>query len=713
MKNKCLHLKHLFLAYPYFRISLLAIYFFLPKVGHTQAQDTTINITNDNSDLEELIEDSEDDEFIDDTYNDVLYSVLANKLNINFATREEMEALDLLSSIQIQNIIFYRDKFGYFKSPYELLGIEELSKAEIQRILPFFTFSSKPSLVKPLKEQFQEGKHNIFLRYGQILEDKQGFSPADTNSDGSLSSRYLGIEPRLYFRYRFQYSTDLSIGITADQDAGEPFKHPNQKIGLDYLSGHFFLKNRGVVKKLVVGDYAVNFGQGLFMQQSYGTRKSSYVNSIKKKKNSFKPHTSSNEIIYSRGAALELKLAPKWSIMGFGSYRKVDANAVFNEEIEGLEDEPVNVSSLQTSGLHRTESELADKGANDIWSTGGSISFDSRAIRVSANAAYFKLKLPLVKGDDIYNKFDFQGNTLINASIDYEYLKKNMSVFGEFAISDNGGWGMVNGANFNLLSDIKLSVAHRYYAKDFQTLYGNAFGESTRPVNENGLYVGLKFSPFKYAEWSSYVDIYQHPWLKFGIDAPSQGIDIVSKFDYRPKRWISFYVRAKYERKQENAPENITAIDYLVPTTRSGLRFHFQYNPNSNVTLKSRVEFAWFNDGVNPISKGILAYQDISYTFNKFPMTLHARYALFQTDTYDTRMYAYENDLLYVVSIPAYYGRGSRYYLSAKIDVHRYIDFWIKWSQTIFTDRDVVSSGLEEIDNNTKSEIKLQVRFKF
>jgi opacity protein-like surface antigen len=713
MKNKCTQITPYFIRYFIFGISLMLLSLATPHFAYTQAQDTTITITNDNSDLEELIEDTEDDEFVDDTYNEVLYSILEYKLNINFATREQMEALDLLSSIQIQNIIFYRDKFGFFKSPYELLGIEELTYAEIQRILPYFTFSSSPSLVKPLKEQFQEGKHSIFLRYTQVLEEKAGFSVPDTSSDGSLSSRYLGIEPRLYFRYRFQYSTDLSIGITAEQDSGEPFQHPNQKMGLDYLSGHLFLKNRGVIKKLVVGDYAVNLGQGLFMQQSFGTRKSSFVTSVKKKKNAFKPHTSANEAIFSRGAAIELQVAPKWSIMGFGSYRKVDANTVFNEEIEGLEDEPINVSSLQISGLHRTESELTDKGANDLWSTGGSVSFDSRNIRLSANAAYFKLKIPLVKADAVYNKYDFQGRQLINASLDYEYLKRNMSLYGEIAISDNGGWGMINGANFNLLSDIKLTIAHRYYAKDFQTFYGNAFGESTRPVNENGVYVGFKFSPFKYAEWSSYIDIYQHPWLKFGIDAPSKGIDIVSKFDYRPKRWISMYVRVKYERKDENAPENATAIDYLVPTTRGGIRFHFQYNPNSNVSLKSRVEFAWYNDGVNPRSKGILAYQDISYTFNKFPMSLHARYALFQTDTYDSRMYAYENDLLYVVSIPAYYGRGSRYYLSAKIDVHRHIDFWIKWSQTIFTDRDIISSGLEEIDNNTRSEIKLQVRFRF
>ncbi|MCB0501258.1 MAG: helix-hairpin-helix domain-containing protein [Bacteroidetes bacterium] len=680
--------------------------------AQSSATDSLIN-SKDGTEIEEFLEDSEEEEFTDDTYFENLVILANNRININFATREDLEALDLLSDLQIQNILFYREKFGELKSPYELLGIETLTTEEIKRLLPYIKFSDTKDPPKPLKEQFKEGKHTIFLRYIQILEEKKGFTPPDTNSDGSLTTRYLGIEPRLYARYRFQYGTDLSIGITAEQDAGEPFKHPNQKIGLDYLSGHFYLKDRGFLKKLVVGDYEVNLGQGLFLQQSYSGRKSSYVNDIKKKRIPFKPHTSAGEVVFSRGLAAEVELTDHWSIVGFGSFRQLDANVVFFEEEDIDTDIPLNVSSLQTSGYHRTESELADKGSIDMWSGGGSVAYNSRKIRLAANAAYFKTSLPLVKSDQPYNKFEFSGNKLFNTSLDYQYLNKNMSLFGELAFSDNGGWGMLNGANFNLPLDIKLTLAHRYYDKDFHTLYGNAFSESTRPINEHGLYVGLYFSPFKYAEWSNYVDIYQHKWLRFGIDGPSHGVDILSKFEYQPKYWLKFYIRGRYERKQENAPDNATAIDYLVSTTKSGLRFHFEYKATSKLTLKSRVEFAWYNDGVNPLSKGIMAYQDVNYRCKKIPLSFSARYALFQTDSYDSRIYAYENDLLYVFSIPAFSGRGSRYYLTAKVDLHRYIDFWVKWSQVIYPNATSISDGTEEIENNVRSEIKLQVRFKF
>ena len=690
---------------------IMALSFSVMTPLYAQQQDTT---ETDGSAIEDFIEQSEDEEFSDDTYLEDLDLTIVNKLNLNFATREELQELGLLSDIQIRNIIYYRERFGELKSAYELLGIEELTIVEIQRLLPYLKFKETKDPPKPLKEMFQQGKHQIFLRYQQIIEKKKGYTPPDTNSDGSLTTRYLGQEPRLYGRYRFQYGTDLSIGLTAEQDPGEPFKHPKQKIGIDYLSGHFFLKNRGALKRIAIGDFEVNLGQGLFLQQGYGSRKSSQVNKVKKKRLPFKAHTSANEAEYSRGAAVQIGIGKQWDVVLFGSYRKIDGNVVIEQDSTFSEDDPFNTfSSIQTSGLHRTESELEDKNVIGLASTGGSLSWTGQKARLTGNAAYFNLSDPLIRAPQLYNKFDFNGDQLINASLDYQYLNKNMSLFGEIAFSDNGGWGMINGGDFHLPGGTKLTVVHRYYAKNFQTLFAEGFGESSRPVNENGLYIGLTFSPFKYAEWANYVDFYQHPWLRFGIDAPSKGIDLMSHFKYRPKRSITLEVRGRYERKQENAPANETAIDYLVNTTKSNFRIGLTYKPTWQLTLKSRIEFAWYNDGVNETSKGIMAFQDINYKFKKIPLTLYGRYAIYQTDTYDSRIYAYENDLLYVFSVPAYYGRGSRYYLMASIRASRNFSFWVRWSQTIWTDRDVVSSGLEEIQNNTKSEIKVQLRIKF
>lgn len=683
----------------------------LPGQAHAQLVDTLFK---DQLIPEDFIEETGAEEFDDDTFLEDLKLQAQQRINLNFATQEDMMELGILTDIQVRNIIYYRERFGQLKTPYELLGIEELSRTDIELLLPFVKFKETADPPKPLKEMFADGKHQIFLRYQQIMEEKEGFTPPVEKSDGTFTSRYLGIEPKLYARYRFQYGTDLSIGITAEQDPGEPFKHPNQAIGIDYLSGHFFMKDRGFLKTLVVGDYEVNLGQGLVMQQSFASRKSSAdVIGIKKRKRPLKAHTSANEAEYARGLGAEFKFSEQWSAVLYGSYRKVDGNVLTEQDTLDGPDEAIAFSSLQISGLHRTESELADKNQIGQALAGTSISWSGESARISGNFSYIKLSSPLERAEALYNKFDFRGDQLIQGSMDYQFLRKNISLFGEVAMSDNKGWGMVNGGEFNLPGSVTLALVHRYYAKNYQSLYADAFGEGSRPVNEHGLYIGLEFSPFKYAQLSSYVDIYHHPWLRFGIDAPSSGIDLSTTFTYRPKRNITLIARGRYERKQENAPANETAIDYLVPTIKSNFRVELSYRPTWQVALKTRIEAAWYNDGVNEVSNGFMIFQDLRYSFRKIPLVLYGRYAIYQTDTYDSRIYAYENDLLYVFSVPAYYGRGSRYYLMAKVRVNRYLDFWVRWSQTIWSDRDVVSSGLEESIGNTRSELKVQLRIKF
>jgi hypothetical protein len=65
-------------------------------------------------------------------------------------------------------------------------------------------------------------------------------------------------------------------------------------------------------------------------------------------------------------------------------------------------------------------------------------------------------------------------------------------------------------------------------------------------------------------------------------------------------------------------------------------------------------------------------------------------------------------------SIPAYYGRGSRFYILLDYTITRKIEIWIRYGQTFYDDRTIISPGsLNEIDGNTKTEIKVQVKFKF
>ncbi len=89
------------------------------------------------------------------------------------------------------------------------------------------------------------------------------------------------------------------------------------------------------------------------------------------------------------------------------------------------------------------------------------------------------------------------------------------------------------------------------------------------------------------------------------------------------------------------------------------------------------------------------------------------RVALFDTDTYNARIYAYENDLIGVFSIPPYYGRGMRWYAMARLTPLRRVDIWLRYGAFIYQDQTVISSGLQEVSGNMRSDLKLQVRWIF
>ncbi len=76
-----------------------------------------------------------------------------------------------------------------------------------------------------------------------------------------------------------------------------------------------------------------------------------------------------------------------------------------------------------------------------------------------------------------------------------------------------------------------------------------------------------------------------------------------------------------------------------------------------------------------------MIFQDIQYSPRSFPLNLSARIAWFNTESYSSRIYAYENDLLYTFSVPAF-GKGLRNYLNLKYKISERRKFGLKWNQT-------------------------------
>jgi hypothetical protein len=121
----------------------------------------------------------------------------------------------------------------------------------------------------------------------------------------------------------------------------------------------------------------------------------------------------------------------------------------------------------------------------------------------------------------------------------------------------------------------------------------------------------------------------------------------------------------------------------------------------------------WFDKQGKAEEQGFLMYGDLLYKPMLKAFSGNIRLQYFDTEGYNSRIYAYENDVLYSFSIPVFSDKGYRYYLNVNYDVGKKLTFWARWAQFIYLDKNEVGSGLDLINGNKRTEIKLQALYNF
>lgn len=653
--------------------------------------------------LEAATEGNDDTETQDDSFLQNLQQFLKNPVNLNTADASLLKELIVLTPLQIQNIISYRNQLGKFINIYELQAVPTLDIATIEKIRPFITVSQQADLINSFSERLNGGIHNVVGRVTQVMEKSKGFlaDPATT------TNYYPGSPQRYFFRYKYQFKNLLQYGVVADKDAGEQLFKGSQKQGFDFYSAHLFARNIGVIKALAIGDFTVNMGQGLTQWQSLAFKKSADVINIKRQLSILRPYNSAGEINFHRGVGITV--AKKHvEATAFVSYRKIDGNFVSdtlnNEEF---------ISSLQTSGLHRTKSELDDKGIQRQFAYGGNITFNKSNFHIGANIIQYDFKLPITKAADPYNLFALSGKRIGNQSIDYSYTFRNLHFFGEAALDNKQNKAFVNGLIMSVDANVDVSLLYRNISPRYQSLYTNAFTESTFPTNEKGMYAGVSIRPNTQWRLDAYADFYKFPWLRYLVDAPTVGVDYLAQLTYKPNKQLEIYARYRTETKSKNYNPDELILDPVVAKPRQNFRSQISYKVNSEFTFRNRIEMVWYDRKGGGAQNGFLTYVDFIYKpmMKKYSGNIRLQY--FETDGYDSRLYAYENDVLYSFSIPVFYDKGYRYYLNMNYDFSKKITCWFRIAQTVYKDKNTVGSGLDEIKGNKKTEIKLQLQYYF
>ncbi|MBK9734305.1 MAG: hypothetical protein IPO92_04780 [Saprospiraceae bacterium] len=471
----------------------------------------------------------------------------------------------------------------------------------------------------------------------------------------------------------------------------------------------FYAQNiNKTISAVSLGDFSVSLGQGLILHNDFGTGKSSFVLNVKKSGRTIRPYSSVNEVNYFRGGGIILNLNKNIELASFASYRPIDAT-VDRDTSENTDFD--SFGSIRFDGFHRTPSEISNKNSIHQTNVGGKLQYKIRDFKIAANAMYTTFDAPLIRDEQLYKKYQFNGDKLLNTSFDYSWRYRNLTFFGEVAASDNGGTAQLHGLLMGLDRKIDLSLMYRNYDAEYQALNANAFAESSNPVNEKGLYLGMEIRPFKNIIVSTYADLWENPWISYRRDGPTDGKEFLFKIAYTQKRKLDFYVQYRYEQKLGNT-SNEQIIDYPEQQILQRLRAHLSVKVTKEWEIRQRAELSYFQKA-GVVSNGYLLYQDIMYKPIAKPFSFTARYAVFDINDFNARIYAYENDMQYEFYIPFFQNRGSRFYITTKCRIGRNYTWEFRVGRTYLQNVNGIGSGNDFIAGNTRTEIKTQFKIRF
>jgi len=670
-----------------------------PILLFAQQQDSTRSAVRD--DLEEALE-SFDPENMDQASEQLiqyLQGLAANPVDINRASVEELLQVPGMNLKKARAIIDYREQEKPFETLVELTEVKGIGEVSYQRMRPYLTTGRGLALNKLLYTDYRYwtagGNLQVLSRYQQDVQQAEGYQlPAD-------SGGYRGSPVKYYQRLGYQ-SNHISLNLTQEKDAGEVLGGPTN---FDYRSWHIALKDNGHLRMLVGGDYSLSFGQGLVLWNGASFGKGGDVaGSVSKNGRGVRPYTSAQETNAYRGAAATV--GHRLQLTAFYSYRGLSASEISADSIR----------YPSGGGYHRTNNEWAKKHNVQQELYGGHLQMEFPFGIIGATAYQTAFDRYITASDQLYAAHDFEGYLNSAFGVDYRFLLGPAIVFGEAARSENGGMGVISGVEAELGDKTDLSIAYRYYQPEFQSILGSGFSEiSGAPKNEEGFYMGLQHSIADKVTLSAYMDQYRFPSPRFGTHQPTQGYDWLAKAEVAFNRLFNFYVQVRSESREEE----YEVLDSFGRTQRklgmrlrSGYRANLEYWPNRSVRLRTRGELVQSREPGEEIQWGYLIYQDLRLLMGK-KLRFDARLTMFDTDSYASRVYQFENDLLYVFASQMLFKQGQRLYVLLNYEPTKFLELWAKFGLTVYEDEQVIGSGLNQITGDQKSEIGIEVRVKF
>lgn len=617
---------------------------------------------------------------------DVLADMAGRPIDINAATREDFEQLPFLTERQVEELCEYLYRYGRMRTVNELRLIESLDYGR-RRLLECFLYAGPgPAESRPSFRDMLSRGHSTLMATAKIpFYDRKG------DRDG-----YLGYKYKHWLRYDYAYSDRLRFGLVASQDAGEPMFASGNSMGYDYYSFYFQLKHVGRVDNLTVGRYRLAFGQGLVLGSSFNLGKTVMLSSMGRPVSAIRVHSSRSEADYFQGAAATIGLTHRIRLSAFASHRFLDATL----NSDGT------AATLITSGYHRTVKEMEKKNNTRSTAAGADISYSTGALNLGITAVYTRLdRLLAPDTSKAYRRYYPAGTSFANLGLHYAYRHHLFSFNGETATDRHGAIATINSLSANLSDRLTLMLLHRFYSHRYTSLYAGSFSDGSRVQNENGLCLSLSWQPVHRLTLTAYTDWSRSFWPKYLISFTSHSSDNMLSVTYTTRRW-AFGSRYRLRLRQRDNARKTALIAY----NDHRLRLYATYATADNCwTFRTQTDLSLTE--YRERDRGWMVTENITCRFPWLRLSLDANY--FRTDSYYSRLYAYEHGLLNSFSFPPFSGHGMRCAAIARADFGHRLMLMLKLGVTNYFDRNTIGSSYQTINASSAVDLELQARVRW
>lgn len=631
-------------------------------------------ISEENADIDEVTE---------------LYERLyRNPLDLNRATKAQLEELLVLNDFQIESILSYRSDFGLFFTVYELQFLDGFDKSLAEALSPFLTAGDKgPDEKFTVKRYIKESGSEIKFRTKRVLNKQQGYLPITAAELASKpNSRYLGGPGYYLMQIENSFYDRVTLNFTAESDPGEPLFRSANRYLPDFVSLSAKISGRNFIESVFIGDFSASFGQGLVMRTSFNSI-SMQSDPLRMKLNDsgFKQYRSAGEHNFLRGMAITLK-SGKFRINSALSYRMLDAR------IENGE-----VLTIYTTGEHNTVTTMSHKDKLGEFVAILNAGYDSK-----------RLKTTITATTSSYSVGGFAG---ANLGADFVFMYNGVRYYCEAAIDNNIKSAIIAGAAGTTKRGLSYGFLARIYSPGYSALHASPFSRNSAPENE----MGLKFSVIHWKlaghKVFSSIEYTYFPLPRYRISVPAPQTDFRLEISNEALQNISYTFKVSYRHRYYDLKTSNGGL-LAEPHNKLNLKGLFRFALARDYEFTNRVDFSFYKRASTSATTGyVLSSQCDKKIFGE-RLKISGRVSYFNTKLWDNRIYLSESDIT-SLSSNLFYGVGIRGWIFVSGKIAPQFSLKLRYANTFYTNRSTTGEGLTLSESPSRHDIRLQLSYRF